>query len=246
RPGRWEPAVPPPAGRRRDQACGRPPRPGRSRATPRPRRPGPALARRRSGRARTAPPGGTPAVRSPPAQSPPAPPNFSTNNATARLLRGRGDVGVRSDACSGRFGRPGDVGRPHGGAAGVPLGVGQPEAGDQPVARSMGPIEHVGADGLESQLGSSEEPEGAVAGNLAPRQADVAVAPLAPDQRASEVDGTVTDAVADGDLELPSGLGSVAGDQLPHTPGPGGLDHRRLLAGPVTQPDVDVLVPVTL
>src|SRR5436190_558890 len=74
-----------------------------------------------------------------------------------------------------RLGGPRDVGRPDAGADRVAPGVGEADPGDELVAWAHGVLDEDGIDVDQPDLDAAEQPERAVAGNLAPGQAEVAV-----------------------------------------------------------------------
>src|SRR5215831_115191 len=98
------------------------------------------------------------------------------------------------------LGGPGDVGRPDAGTDRVSPGVGQADPGDELVTRAQGVLDDDRIDVDQPELGSAEEPERAVAGDLPPGHAEVAVGAVAGHEGPPEVDAVV--AAADLHLDL--------------------------------------------
>src|SRR5215831_10802325 len=88
---------------------------------------------------------------------------------------------------SGRLDGPGEVRGAQPGADRVALVVGQPDAGDEAVARAHRLGDEAGRHVGEAELGAAEHLQRAVAGHVSPDQAEVAVGPVAADGRAGEV-----------------------------------------------------------
>src|ERR1700756_3729970 len=103
----------------------------------------------------------------------------------------------------GRLGGPRDIGRPDPGTDRVSPGVGEADPGDESVTRPHGVLDDAGIDVDQPDLDAAEEPERAVAGDLTPSQAEVAVGAVAGDEGPPEVDAVI--AAADPHLDLPAG-----------------------------------------
>src|SRR2546430_16004670 len=116
----------------------------------------------------------------------------------------------------GTLGGPRDVGGPDAGTDRVPPGVGEADPGDELVAWTHGVLDEAGIDVDKPELGAAEQPERAIARDLTPGQAEVAVAAIAGHEGPPEVDAVV--AAADLDLDLPPGRMGVAGHPLAPLP----------------------------
>jgi hypothetical protein len=73
------------------------------------------------------------------------------------------------------------------GADRVAPGIGEADAGGEPVPGPHGLLDHGGIHVNEPELGAAEQPQRPVAGYIAPDQAQVPVVAGAPDERPGEV-----------------------------------------------------------
>jgi hypothetical protein len=121
-----------------------------------------------------------------------------------------------------RLGCPHDVGRAHAGAPRVTVGVGEAEAGDEPLAGLIGLTHDRGIDRIETELGSAEQLERVRIRHRAPRQADVPIAAPASHCGPAEVQAFVS--FLDDHFEVPGRVRGVARGQAR---GPHGRAGRR-------------------
>src|SRR5581483_6186302 len=154
------------------------------------------------------------------------------SGTAASLSSGTHDAsGIRSKPPGERlraFSRPGHRRRADRGAAGAAFAVGQPEASDEPVARAGGGGDQRRFETGQMELGPPEHGVPAAGRVVAPGQIDEALATLAVDVGAAEVEAALVDG-QDVDVELEGRLGGVARREV-----------DRIVAALHT--DVDVLV----
>src|ERR1700735_5252081 len=94
----------------------------------------------------------------------------------------------------------------------VPVGVGQPDPGDEPAAGTDGFLDDAGIDVDEAQLGAAEQPQRPVAWHIAPGQAEVTVGAVAAHERPAEVESVR--AAPYGDRYLPARRRRIAAHRL--------------------------------
>src|SRR5579859_4490856 len=116
------------------------------------------------------------------------------------------------------FRRPGESRGMNASADRIPPGIGQPDPGEEPVAGAHGLLGEAGIDVHQPELGAAEQPQRAVAGNLAPGQTEVAVGAVAMYERPAEVEAVSV--APHRDRYLPARRRRIAGHRLGRQPGP--------------------------